>query len=133
MNNTSESTEVPKSPRCLAIMNARKRRNRLSALLTLSVNKTCQTQLFCLAEIEKMVDEKALSDVTLVRTTNPNRVERQIQVDTIKGRFNELCQVRIEIADRMENDSTPSIINDEGVVRALTDRDGKSNLVLMWT
>jgi hypothetical protein len=68
-----------------------------------------------------MVQSEELSNTTIIRTTNSTKIERQIQVDTIKGRFNDLCQVRIEIADRTEKDSTI----DERILQALTDRDGK--------
>jgi hypothetical protein len=107
-------------------MNVRQHRNRLSTLLTFSTNKTCQTQLSCLKEIDKtMIEYKELSDVTIIRTNNPNKIERQIQVDTINGHFDDLCQVRIEISDRIEKDSTVDRMNDERILRALTDRDGK--------
>jgi hypothetical protein len=72
-----------------------------------------------------MVEYQELSDVTVIRTYNPNKMERQIQVDTIKGHFDDLCQVQIEISDLNEKDSTSGLMNDERVLRALTDRDGK--------
>ncbi len=112
---------MPKSPRCLAIMNVRKRHDRLSTLLKLQTNQTCQTQLSCLTDIDEMVQSEELSNPTIIRTTNPTKIDRQIQVDTIKGRFDDLCQVRIEIADRTEKDSTI----DERILQALTDRDGR--------
>jgi len=112
---------MPKSPRCLAIMNVRKRHDRLSTLLKLQTNQTCQTRLSCLTDIDETVQSEELSNPTIIRTTNPTKIDRQIQVDTIKGRFDDLCQVRIEIADRTEKDSTI----EERILQALTDRDGK--------
>jgi hypothetical protein len=106
-------------------MNVRKHRDRLSTLLTLSTNKTCQTQLSCPVEIDKMIEYKELSDATIIRTNNPNKIERQIQVDTIKGHYDDLCQIRIEISDHIEKTPKLDIMNDERILRALTDRDGK--------
>jgi hypothetical protein len=117
---------MPKSPRCLAIMNVRKRHDRLSTLLILQTNKACQTQLSCLADLDEMIKFEELSNAIITPTNNPTRTERQIQVDTIKGRFNELCQVRIEIADRARKNSITNITNDERILRALTERDGKT-------
>jgi hypothetical protein len=53
------------------------------------------------------------------------KIERQIQVDTIKGRFDGLYQVHIEIPDRIETNSTSDAMNEERILQALTDRDGK--------
>jgi len=114
---------MPKPPRCLAIMNVRKRRDRLSTLLTLQTNKICQTQLSCLTDIDKMIKCEELSSTTIIRTNNPNKIERQIQVDTIKDRFDDLCQVRVE------KDSTIGITNEERILQALTDRDGKQSII----
>jgi hypothetical protein len=116
---------MPKPPRCLAIMNARKRHDRLSTLLMLPTNKTCQTQLSCLTNINEMVKYEELPNTSIIPTKNPTKIERQIQVDTIKGQFNDLCQVRIEIADRVEKDPTTGSTNEERILQALTDRDGK--------
>jgi len=116
---------MPKSPRCLAIMNVRKRRDRLSTLLTLQTNKTCQTQLSCLTDIDQIIKFEEISNTTIIRTNNPTKIERQIQVNTIKDRFDDLSQVRIEIADRIEKDSTIDVMNEERILQALVDRDGK--------
>jgi hypothetical protein len=106
-------------------MNVRKRRDRLSTVLTLQTNQTCQTQLSCLIDSNKMIKGEELSNTTIIRTNNPNKIERQTQVDTIKGRFDDLCQVQIDIADHVEKDSIISMMNDERILQALTDRDGK--------
>lgn len=106
-------------------MNARKRRDRLSTILKLSMSKTCQTQLSCLIQIDSIVDYENLPNVTMEPTNNPNKIDRQIQVDTIKGHFDDLCQVRIEIVDQVEKQSTSNIIDDERILQALIDRDGK--------
>ncbi|UJR28800.1 hypothetical protein I4U23_010025 [Adineta vaga] len=118
--NDLESIETPKSPRCLAIMNAHKRRDRLSKLLPLRTNRRCQTHLSCLTNIDKVFRNEEISSMTVIRTNNPNRIERQIQVDTIKEEFGE---VYIEIADHAEKDSTISGMDDERVFKALTDTD----------
>ena len=106
-------------------MNARKHRNRLSTLLKLSISQASQTQLSCLVQIDANVDDEALPNVMMVPTKNPNQIERQIQVDTIQGHFDDLCQVRIEIADQPEKSPTSTVINDERILQALIDRDGK--------
>lgn len=124
-NDNLESTEIPKSPRCLAIMSAQNRRDRLSTLITLQDDETCQTQLSCLMNIDKMIKFEELSNAISVQTNNPTKIERQIQVDTIKGHFDDLCQVRIDIPDRIGKDSTVDVIEDEKILQALTDRDGK--------
>lgn len=103
-NNNLEYIKMPKSPRCLAIMNVRKRHDRLSTLVTLENNKTCQTQL---------------SNTDIIRTNNPTTIESPIQVDTIKDRFDDLYQVRIE------KDTAIDGTNEERILQALTDRDGK--------
>jgi len=125
VNNNPEYTEIPKPPRCLAIMNVRKRRERLSTLLTLQTDKTCQTQLSFLTNIDKMIKCEEVSNITIIKTNNPMKIERQIQVDTIKGRFDGLYQVHKEIPDRIETNSTSDAMNEERILQALTDRDGK--------
>jgi hypothetical protein len=119
-----EPTEMPKSPRYLAIMNSRKRRDRLSALLPLQIDEICQTQLSCLTNIDQVVRCEEISSATMMRINNLTKVERQIQVDTIKGRFDDLSQVRIDIADRVEKEPMRGVISAEAVLKALTDRDG---------
>ncbi|CAF4259344.1 unnamed protein product, partial [Rotaria magnacalcarata] len=51
------------------------------------------------------------------------QIERQIQVDTIKERFYSLCQAHIEMSNLL--DSTIDATNDETILKALIDRDGK--------
>lgn len=117
---------MPTSPRCLAIMSVRKRHDRLSTLLMLQTNKTCQTQLSCLTNINEMIKSEELPNTTIIQTKNPTKIERQIQVDTIKDRFDDLCQVQVETADRVEKDSTKDVMNEDRILQALTDRDGRS-------
>lgn len=107
------------------MMNARKRHDRLSTLLLLPISKTCQTQLSCLSDIDKTISSHDFSNVTVVQTNNPNRIERQIQVDTIQGHYDDLCQVRIEIAENLERDP----MNDEQILQALIDKDGKRIII----
>ncbi|CAF3442232.1 unnamed protein product, partial [Rotaria sp. Silwood2] len=116
---------MPKSPRCLAIMNLHNRHDRLSTLLKLRKNEICQTQLSCLIDIDEMIQCDELVSPIIIQTNNPNQIERQIQVDTIKGHFNGLCQTRIEIDDHIEKDSTINLTNDERILQALIDRDGQ--------
>jgi hypothetical protein len=115
---------MPKSPACLPIMNVHKHHDRLSTLLKLQINQTCQTQFSCLTNIDEMIQSEEISNATIIRTNNPSKIERQIQVDTIKGRFDDFCQVRIEIPDRIEKESIIGIINDERILQALIDKDG---------
>jgi hypothetical protein len=106
-------------------MNGHKRRERLSILLTLQTNKTCQTQLSCLTDIDQTIKCEEVPNITTIKTNNPTKIGRQIQVNTIKGRFDGLYQVREEIPDRVETNSTSDITNEERILQALTDRDGK--------
>ncbi|CAF0796021.1 unnamed protein product [Rotaria sordida] len=110
---------MPKSPRCLAIMNVHNRRDRLSTLLKLKKNEICQTQLSCLIDIDEMIRCDELISPIVIRTNNPTQIERQIQVDTIKERFSGLFKTRIE------KDSIINLINDERILQALIDRDGQ--------
>ncbi|CAF3535060.1 unnamed protein product [Rotaria sordida] len=110
---------MPKSPRCLAIMNVHNRRDRLSTLLKLKKNEICQTQLSCLIDIDEMIRCDELISPIVIRTNNPTQIERQIQVDTIKERFSGLFKTRIE------KDSIINLINDEKILQALIDRDGQ--------
>jgi hypothetical protein len=107
-------------------MSVRKRHDRLSTLLMLQTNKTCQTQLSCLTNINEMIKSEELPNTTIIQTKNPTKIERQIQVDTIKDRFDDLCQFQIETADRVEKDSTKDVMNEDRILQALTDRDGRS-------
>ncbi|CAF0733025.1 unnamed protein product [Adineta steineri] len=110
LTNNLEFVETPKLPRCLAIMNTHKRHDRLSTLLKLQTNQICQTKLSCLRDINGMIQFDEISNVTIIQTNNPTKIERQIQVDTIKGHFDDLCQIRIETID-------------ERILHALIDRD----------
>ncbi|CAF0715974.1 unnamed protein product [Adineta steineri] len=112
LTNNLESVETPKLPRCLAIMNTHKRHDRLSTLLTLQTNQICQTKLSCLRDINEMIQFEDISNITIIQTNNPTKIECQIQVDTIKGHFDDLCQIRIETID-------------ERILHALIDRDGQ--------
>ncbi|CAF3501540.1 unnamed protein product [Rotaria sp. Silwood1] len=125
INNNLEFIEMPKSPRCLPIMNVHSRHDRLSTLLKLKKNEICQTQLSCLMDIDEMIRCDELVDPIVIRTNNLTHIERQIQVDTIRGRFHGLCQTRIEIDDRIEKDSTINLTNDDRILQALIDRDGQ--------
>ncbi|CAF3150579.1 unnamed protein product [Rotaria socialis] len=123
VDNSVESIEMPKSPRCLAIMNVQNRHDRLSALLKLKQHSACQTKFSCLIDIDKMIRCDELANVTVVRTNSSTQIERQIQVDTIKERFYSLCQARVEMSNLL--DSTIDATNDETILKALIDRDGQ--------
>ena len=111
-------------------MNDRKRRDRLSALLILPISKACQTQLSCLGDVDKTIGSDDFSNVTIVQTNNPDKTERQIQVDTIRGHYDDLCQVRIEIPEHLERDPILTMIDDERILQALIDKDGKEIIII---
>ena len=126
LEQTPGSSDIPKSPRCLAIMNVRQRRERLSVLLPLPSDKICQTALTCLTDSDRMIRCETLEHVTIRRTADPMRTDRQIQVNTLQDLpEDESSPMRIKSAPRDRIDSSRSVANDERIVAALTDRDGK--------
>ena len=119
-NMVSALSETPKSPRCRAIMNVPQRRDRLSVLLPLPSEKICQTHLTCLTDSDRMIRCETLEHVTIRRTGDPTKTDRQIQVNTLQDRPEDEPS-----STRDRTDSSRSVTNDHRIVAALTDRDGK--------
>jgi len=115
----SDLSATPKSPRCLGIIKSRKHRDRLSALLPIQTNETCQTELSCLVDADKMISSEKILSSSAIETNQSNKIERQIQVNTIRDTSDDSF-------GSSENDSTNSFLNDERILQAITNRDGKS-------
>lgn len=118
-NSHSACIQTPKTPRCLAIVNDRNSQGQSSTVLTLKKHEMCQTQLSYLNDIDEIIDCDELYNPIVIKTNNPAYMDRQIQVDTIRKRFNSSSQPLIE-----HNSMTDTTYN-ERILQALVDKDGK--------
>jgi hypothetical protein len=119
---------TPTSPRCATIIDVHQRRDRRSISIAISSNKSCQTELTCLKDTDDVMQCEHIPNVTIRHSHDRSRVERQIQVNTLDKRVNDLTQVRIERTDRSQIDSTCQMINDDAILTALIDNDGSCRL-----
>ncbi|CAF0934072.1 unnamed protein product [Adineta ricciae] len=118
-NTDVEANATPKSPQCLAIMSARKHCSRLTRLLPFQTNKLCQTELTCLKNINPIIGHGAISSTIVIQTNNPERLERQIQVDTLTA---DTCRLYVE------NHALTDAMNEEKIYKVLADRDGNLSI-----
>ena len=62
---------------------------------------------------------------TAFRTDDPLKMDRQIQVNTMRDRLEDRSQVQVETATGAEKDLVDNPIDDDLMIRALVDKDGK--------
>ena len=101
-------------------MTARKHRSRLTRLLPFQTNKLCQTDISCLKNIDQIIGHGAISSTIVIQTNNPERLERQIQVDTLTA---DACRLHIE------SHALTDAMNEEKIYKALADRDGNLSIL----
>ena len=106
-------------------MNNRQHRDRVSASVAQHSDRPCQTTLSCLRSTERMVRCEETPGATVIRTNDPSKMDRQIQVNTMRDRLKDPSQVRVETAIGAEKDLVDHLINDDLMIRALVDKEGK--------
>lgn len=126
----SNASEIPTSPRCLAIMNVRQRRDRLSTLINLPSNEISQTQLTCTKESFRTVSCENISPVTMTLTHDTKKHDRQFQMNTLRNQPEDQPEVQIDISDRLEKDSLNKLFSDDTILTALTEKDGKNDRII---
>lgn len=123
-NDLSPVSNIPKSPRCLAIMNARQRRDRLSTLIALPSHKFCQTDVTALKDSAQTIQSEAISTGSMKPTNDSSKIDRQIQVNTLPADVYKRTQAQIDISERLEKDSMVNLMHQTRILTALTDKDG---------
>ena len=90
-------------------MNVRERRERLSALINLPTSQ-CDK----------------IASVTMTPTTDSSRTDRQFQGNTLRKDSEDQPEVQIDISGRLEKQPIVDLMNDEKILTALIEKDGKT-------
>ena len=106
-------------------MNVRQRRDRLSTLINLPPNKLSQTLLTSLKESSQAISYENIAPVTMTPTKDLRRNDRQCQVNTLRHYTEDQPEAQIDISDRLGKDSLDNLINDDNILAALVEKDGK--------